>query len=145
MQELKRIKSRFWRVITTFQRTLTTQILGRNIYPVEIKNVIKAKINLIEAIVMPIKDFDTGDLVPTAAIMYRPQCEDSMESMQDYLQNEFKITAENQLLEYMYAPHVIISLKEFPLLENGKPNRNDIRQTILRNIDCKKYDLSFKY
>lgn len=121
------------------------QILGRNIYPAEIENVIKAKSNVIDAIVMPIKDMDTGDLVPTAAIMYRPQCEDSMESMQDYLRNEFKITAENQLLEYMYIPHFIISLKEFPLLENGKPNRNDIRQTILRNIDCKKYDLSFKY
>uniref|UniRef100_K1PLV7 4-coumarate--CoA ligase 1 n=1 Tax=Magallana gigas TaxID=29159 RepID=K1PLV7_MAGGI len=63
------------------------QVFGRKIYPVEIENAIKAKSNVIEAIVMPIKDMETGDLVPTAAIIYRQHCEDSMEIMQDYLKN----------------------------------------------------------
>ncbi|XP_052679504.1 uncharacterized protein LOC128160245 [Crassostrea angulata] len=121
------------------------QVFGRKIYPVEIENAIKAKSNVIEAIVMPIKDMETGDLVPTAAIIYRPHCEDSMEFLQDYLRKELKITAENRLLGYMYVPHVIISLKDFPLLANGKPNRNEVRQIILKNVDCKKYDFSFKY
>lgn len=122
------------------------QVLSRRIYPVEIENAIKSKHNVISAIVMPVKDLDSGDLVPTAAIIYRPHCEDSVKIMQEYLQKEFKITTHNQLLGYMYVPHVIISLKEFPRLANGKPDRNAVRQIILENADCKKnYDCSFKY
>lgn len=52
------------------------QVFGRKIYPVEIENVIKTKSNVIEAIVMPIKNMETGDQVPAAAIIYRPRSEE---------------------------------------------------------------------
>lgn len=127
-------------LIVEGRRQEMIQVFGRQIYPVEIENVIKSKGNVIAAIVMPIKDIKTGDLVPSAAIIYRPQSEDSTESMQDYLRKEFNITTENKLLGCLYVPHVIISLKEFPLLANGKPNRRAIRQIVLGIVDKKKYD-----
>lgn len=129
-------------LIVEGRRQEMIQVFGRQIYPVEIENVIKSKGNVIAAIVMPIKDIKTGDLVPSAAIIYRPQSEDSTESMQDYLRKEFNITTENKLLGCLYVPHVIISLKEFPLLANGKPNRRAIRQIVLGIVDKKKYDCS---
>lgn len=113
------------------------QVFGRKIYPFEIENVIKAKSNVVGAIVLPIKDIETGDLVPSAAIIYRPQSEDSMESMQDYLRKEFNITEENQLLECLYVPQVIIGFKVFPVLANGKPDREAIRK-IMQTEQTKK-------
>lgn len=91
------------------------QVFGRKLYSAETENVIKAKSHVIAAIVLPIKKLERGVSVPSAAIIYRPQSEDSMESMQNYLRKEFNITTENKLLAYLYVPHVIISLKEFPL------------------------------
>lgn len=113
------------------------QVFGRKIYPFEIENVIKAKSNVVGAIVLPIKDIETGDLVPSAAIIYRPQSEDSMESMQDYLRKEFNITEENQLLECLYVPQVIIGFKVFPVLANGKPDREAIRKIMQTELTKK--------
>ncbi|XP_065937003.1 uncharacterized protein [Magallana gigas] len=110
------------------------QVFGRKIYPFEIENVIKAKSNVIAAIVLPIKEMETGDHVPSAAIIYQPQNEDSMESMQDYLRKEFNITEENQLLECLYIPQVIVGFKTFPTLANGKIDREAIRKTMQRKL-----------
>lgn len=110
------------------------QVFGRKIYPFEIENVIKAKSNVIAAIVLPIKDMETGDHVPSAAIIYQPQNEDSMESMQVYLRKEFNITEENQLLECLYIPQVIVGFKTFPTLANGKIDREAIRKTMQRKL-----------
>lgn len=78
------------------------EVFGRKIYPIEIEDVIKSKSNVIAAIVVPIKERETGHLVPSAAVVYRPQGEDSLESMQQYLRKEFNITAEDHLNEYLY-------------------------------------------
>lgn len=48
------------------------EVFGRKIYPIEIENVIKSKSNVIAAIVVPIKERETGHLVPSAAVVYRP-------------------------------------------------------------------------
>lgn len=122
------------------------QVFGRKIYPFEIENIIKAKSNVMTAIVMPIEDLETGDLVPSAAIIYRPQCEESMESMQDYLRKEFNITEENRLLECLYVPQVIVSFKVFPVLANGKPDRKAIRKTMQTELTKEqKNRLSFQF
>lgn len=118
------------------------EVFDRKIYPIEIEDVIKSKSNVIAAIVVPIKERETGHLVPSAAVVYRPQGEDSLESMQQYLRKEFSITAEDHLNEYLYVPTVIISVKEFPLLANGKPNLKAVRQLIFDKIDGQKYDCS---
>uniref|UniRef100_K1QYW9 4-coumarate--CoA ligase 1 n=1 Tax=Magallana gigas TaxID=29159 RepID=K1QYW9_MAGGI len=110
------------------------QVFGRKMYPFEIENVINAKSNVIAAIVLPIKDMETGDHVPSAAIIYQPQNEDSMESMQDYLRKEFNITEENQLLECLYVPQVIVGFKTFPALANGKLDHEAIRKTMQRKL-----------
>lgn len=66
---------------------------------------------------MPIKELETEDFVPSAAIIYRPQSKDAMRSMKDKLIKEFNITLERErereLLGYMYVLHLILSLKEF--------------------------------
>lgn len=64
---------------------------------------------------MPIKELETGDFVPSAAIIYRPQSKDAMRSMKDKLIKEFNITLEREreLLGYIYVLHLILSLKEF--------------------------------
>lgn len=118
------------------------EVFDRKIYPIEIEDVIKSKSNVIAAIVVPIKERETGHLVPSAAVVYRPQGEDSLESMQQYLREEFNITAKDHLNEYLYVPTVIISVKEFPLLANGKPNLKAVRQLIFDKIDGQKYDCS---
>lgn len=113
------------------------QVFGRKIYPFEIENVTKAKSNVVAAIVLPIKDIESGDLVPSAAIIYRPQSEDSMVSMQGYLRKEFNITEENQLLECLYVPQVIVGFKVFPVLANGKPDREAIRKIMQTELTKK--------
>lgn len=118
------------------------EVLGRKIYPIEIEDVIKSKSNVIAAIVVPIKERETGHFVPSAAVVYRPQGEDSVESMQRYLRKQFNITAEDHLNEYLYVPSVIISVKEFPILANGKPNRKAVSQLIFDKIDSQRYDTS---
>uniref|UniRef100_A0A8W8MHF4 AMP-dependent synthetase/ligase domain-containing protein n=1 Tax=Magallana gigas TaxID=29159 RepID=A0A8W8MHF4_MAGGI len=118
------------------------EVLGRKIYPIEIEDVIKSKTNVIAAIVVPIKERETGHFVPSAAVVYRPQGEDSVESMQRYLRKQFNITAEDHLNEYLYVPSVIISVKEFPILANGKPNRKAVSQLIFDKIDSQRYDTS---
>lgn len=45
---------------------------------------------------MPIKELETGDFVPSAAIIYRPQSKDAMRSMKDKLIKEFNITLERE-------------------------------------------------
>lgn len=91
------------------------KFLTEKLITLKIDNVIKANSNIIAAIVMPIKELETGDFVPSAAIIYRPQSKDAMRSMKDKLIKEFNITIEREreLLGYMYVLHLILSLKEF--------------------------------
>nr|XP_022302879.1 uncharacterized protein LOC111110604 [Crassostrea virginica] len=117
------------------------QVFGwKKMFPFEIENVIKTKSNVSSAIVMSLKDKETGDLPPFAAIVYHPNVEESCESMQDYIRKEFNITTENQMLEYLCVPRGIVSFKQFPVLANGKPNRRAIRQIILETVDSEKYE-----
>ena len=115
------------------------QVFGWKVFPFKIENVIKTKSNVSSAIVMSLKDKETGDLPPFAAIVYHPNDEESCESMQDYIRKELT-TTENQMLEYLYVPRGIVSFKQFPVLANGKPNRRAIRQIILETVDSEKYE-----
>ena len=101
---------------------------------------IRDRSNVSSAKVISLKDKETGDLPPFAAIVYRPNVEMSCESMQDYIRKEFNITTENQMLEYLYVPRGIVSFKQFPVLANGKPNLRAIRQIILETVDSEKYE-----
>ncbi|XP_022302880.2 indoleacetate--CoA ligase-like [Crassostrea virginica] len=116
------------------------QVFTRKVFPFEIENVIKTKSNVSSAKVISLKDKETGDLPPFAAIVYHPNVEMSCESMQDYIRKEFNITTENQMLEYLYVPRGIVSFKQFPVLANGKPNLRAIRQIILETVDSEKYE-----
>ncbi|XP_022301449.1 uncharacterized protein LOC111109565 [Crassostrea virginica] len=115
------------------------QVFGRKVFPFEIENVIETKSNVLSAIVMSLKDKETGDLPPFAAIVYHPNGEESCESMQDYIRKELT-TTENQMLQYLYVPRGIVSFKQFPVLANGKPNHRTIRQIILETVDSEKYE-----
>ena len=121
------------------------QVFGRRVFPFEIENVIKTNSNVLSAIVMTLKDKETGDLLPFAAIVYHPNGEKSCESMQDYIRKEFNIITENQLLEYLYVPRGIVIFKQFPVLANGKPNRRAIRQIILETVDSERYECNYMY
>ena len=57
-------------------------MFGRKLFPFKIENVIETNSNFLSAIVMTLKDKETGDLPPFAAIVYHPNGEESCESMQ---------------------------------------------------------------
>lgn len=52
---------------------------------------------------MPIKELETGDFVPSAAIIYRPQSKDAMRSMKDKLIKEFNITLERERVAWIHV------------------------------------------
>lgn len=52
---------------------------------------------------MPIKELETGDFVPSAAIIYRPQSKDAMRSMKDKLIKEFNITLERERVALIHV------------------------------------------
>ena len=58
------------------------QVFCRKLFPFQVENVIETKSNVLFAIVMTLKDKETGDLPPFVAIVKHPNGEESCESMQ---------------------------------------------------------------
>lgn len=61
--------------------------------------------------------------------------------MQWYFRKQFNIMVEDYLNEYLYVLFVIISVKEFLILVNGKLNCKVVGQFIFDKIDSKRYDI----
>lgn len=61
--------------------------------------------------------------------------------MQWYFRKQFYIMVEDYLNEYLYVLFVIISVKEFLILVNGKLNCKVVSQFIFDKIDSKRYDI----
>lgn len=61
--------------------------------------------------------------------------------MQWYFRKQFNIMVEDYLNEYLYVLFVIISVKEFLILVNGKLNWKVVSQFIFDKIDSKRYDI----
>lgn len=118
-------------------------VLGRKIFPYEIEDVIKCNPSVLDVIVIPVKEKESGDRLPGAAIIYKKGCEETTENMQNFLRKEFNITRESRMSEMVYVPQIIHTFQEFPLLNNGKPDRSAIKQLMQENIDENKYECVF--
>lgn len=119
------------------------EVLGRKIFPYEIEDVIKCNTSVLDVIVIPVKEKESGDRLPGAAIIYKKGCEETKESMQNFIRKEFNITRESRMSEMMYVPQIIHIFQEFPLMNNGKPDRRGIKQLMQESIDETKYECVF--
>lgn len=63
--------------------------------------------------------------------------------MQNFIRKEFNITRESRMSEMMYVPQIIHIFQEFPLMNNGKPDRRGIKQLMQESIDETKYECVF--
>lgn len=119
------------------------EVLGRKIFPYEIEEVIKCNTNVLHVAVIPVKDKESGDRIPGAAIIYKTGCKETNENMQNFIRKEINITRESRMLETVYVPQIIHTFQEFPLMSNGKPDRRAIKQLMQENIDETKYECLF--
>ena len=115
------------------------EVYGSTVFPYEIEKVITENKNVFAAIVLPVKDKTTGDRLPSAAVVYKPGSEESKESMQNFIREQLNISKDNQLLECLFVPRIVVSFSEFPRLLSGKPDREGIKKIMQQNVEAEKY------
>ncbi len=89
---------------------------GENVYPGEVEKVIVHYPNILDAVVVPIKDQKWGEV---GLAYLKTNDEISFKDLKEFL---------NQRLSRYKHPHKIQCMKEFPILANGKVDRKSLKE-----------------
>lgn len=115
------------------------QVYGVKLYPFQVENVMKSRNTISNVVVIPVVEKSTQYHVPCAAVIYHQGYNDTTESIQDFVREAFNVSKEDNMLEPLFVPQVVMEFKEFPLTSSGKPDRHAIAEAVRHKLDSTKY------
>lgn len=116
-------------------------VSGKKLHPSVIENIIKTKESIKDAVVLPLKEIETGYIVPCAAVISLLKSGRLLNEIRMHIREKCNVNNEGGMIESLYLPRFVVNFEDFPNLPNGKLDKKALKILLKENIDSEKYSL----